>query len=82
MRPAAVAALAAAALLTALATLHQVDEGHVGVYWRGGALLDSTSGPGWHVRLPFVTTFAQGERHERASERASARALNRPAQCR
>ena len=37
--------------------LHQVPEGHVAVYYRGGALLDSTAGPGWQVKLPGVTTY-------------------------
>ena len=26
--------------------LHQVPEGHVGVYWRGGALLKTITDPG------------------------------------
>uniref|UniRef100_A0A8C1AW34 Band 7 domain-containing protein n=2 Tax=Cyprinus carpio TaxID=7962 RepID=A0A8C1AW34_CYPCA len=37
--------------------LHKIDEGHVGVYYRGGALLTTTSGPGFHLMLPFITTF-------------------------
>jgi len=44
-----------AALLTF--SLHKIEEGHVGVYYRGGALLSSTSGPGYHVMVPFITTF-------------------------
>lgn len=37
--------------------LHKVDEGHVGVYWRGGALLPkSITKPGYHWKLP-VTSF-------------------------
>ena len=31
---------------TNLAILHQIPEGHVGVYWRGGALLNTISEPG------------------------------------
>jgi len=42
-----------------LASIHQVDEGHVGIYWRGGALLNSTTGPGFHLKLPLLTSFAQ-----------------------
>lgn len=38
--------------------IHQVEEGHIGVYWRGGALLSSTSDPGYHVKLPLVTHSA------------------------
>ena len=38
--------------------IHRIPEGHVGVYWRGGALLDRTSIPGFHTMLPLVTSFA------------------------
>ncbi len=31
--------------------------GHVGVYYRGGALLETTSYPGFHMMVPFLTTF-------------------------
>lgn len=31
--------------------------GHVGVYYRGGALLKHTSNPGYHTMIPFITTF-------------------------
>ena len=37
--------------------LHQVPEGYVAVYYRGGALLNSISGPGWNVKIPGVTTY-------------------------
>ncbi|XP_072038530.1 erlin-2-like [Amphiura filiformis] len=37
--------------------IHKIEEGHVGVYYRGGALLTSTAGPGYHVMIPFITTF-------------------------
>ncbi|KAK4598763.1 hypothetical protein RGQ29_015994 [Quercus rubra] len=37
--------------------LHQVPEGHVGVYWRGGALLNSITDPGFHLKLPFITHY-------------------------
>lgn len=36
-----------------------VQEGHIGVYWRGGALLSSVSDPGFHLKLPFVTSFSE-----------------------
>uniref|UniRef100_A0A3B5M7Z9 Band 7 domain-containing protein n=1 Tax=Xiphophorus couchianus TaxID=32473 RepID=A0A3B5M7Z9_9TELE len=49
-----VAALGGAALL---ASVHKIDEGHTGVYYRGGALLTATSGPGFHLMLPFITTY-------------------------
>ncbi|KAM4121177.1 hypothetical protein ACJW30_03G188500 [Castanea mollissima] len=37
--------------------LHQVPEGHVGVYWRGGALLKMITDPGFHLKLPFITHY-------------------------
>ncbi|VDQ10478.1 unnamed protein product [Trichobilharzia regenti] len=33
------------------------NEGHVGVYYRGGALLSQTNGPGYHLMIPIITTF-------------------------
>ncbi|XP_064388698.1 erlin-2-like [Halichondria panicea] len=50
------ALLAATGVFVSL-SLHKIDEGHVGVYYRGGALLDGTSGPGFHLMFPFLTTF-------------------------
>jgi len=38
-------------------SLHKIEEGHVGVYYRGGALLRTTSDPGYHTMVPFITTF-------------------------
>jgi len=37
--------------------LHKVEEGHVAVYYRGGALLTQTSGPGFHLMIPFLTSY-------------------------
>ncbi|XP_022087543.1 erlin-1-like [Acanthaster planci] len=37
--------------------LHKIEEGHVAVYYRGGALLTSTAGPGFHFMFPFLTTY-------------------------
>nr|XP_023899465.1 erlin-2-B-like isoform X3 [Quercus suber]POE51948.1 erlin-2 [Quercus suber] len=37
--------------------LHQVPEGHVGVYWRGGALLKMITDPGFHLKLPLITHY-------------------------
>ena len=39
--------------------VHTVDEGYVGIYWRGGALLNTYSEPGFNVKLPFITSFEQ-----------------------
>ncbi|CAG4960145.1 unnamed protein product [Parnassius apollo] len=38
-------------------SLHKVEEGHVGVYYRGGALLPVTSLPGFHVMVPLLTSY-------------------------
>ncbi|KAH8874115.1 Erlin-2 [Schistosoma japonicum] len=38
-------------------SFHQIDEGHVGVYYRGGALLSQTNGPGYHLMVPIITTY-------------------------
>lgn len=38
-------------------SLHRIEEGHVGVYFRGGALLPQVSNPGFHLMIPFLTTF-------------------------
>ncbi|XP_006625610.1 erlin-2 isoform X1 [Lepisosteus oculatus] len=49
-----VMAITAAALFS---SVHKIEEGHIGVYYRGGALLTSTSGPGFHLMLPFITSY-------------------------
>lgn len=36
--------------------LHQIPEGHIGVYFRGGAIIDGFEEPGWNTMLPVVTT--------------------------
>ncbi|KAM1645214.1 hypothetical protein ACFXTN_006398 [Malus domestica] len=40
-----------------ISILHQVPEGHVGVYWRGCAFLKTITDPGFHLKLPLVTHF-------------------------
>ncbi|CAF0739198.1 unnamed protein product [Didymodactylos carnosus] len=47
--------LAGAGIIFAI-SIHQIPEGHVGVYYRGGALLKTISDPGYHVMLPVLTT--------------------------
>jgi regulator of protease activity HflC (stomatin/prohibitin superfamily) len=37
--------------------IHVVEEGHVGIYFRGGALLDTISEPGYHFKIPMLTSF-------------------------
>ena len=39
--------------------IHKIEEGHIGVYHRGGALIVGTSEPGFHVMLPVITTVSQ-----------------------
>jgi len=41
-----------------LGVFHVVDEGHIGVYKRGGALLNTWTEPGLHYMLPFITTVS------------------------
>lgn len=43
-------------LRQSLAILHQVPEGHVGVYWRGGALLNTITDPGLLLCLIYCTS--------------------------
>jgi hypothetical protein len=45
---------------TNMAILHQIPEGHVGVYWRGGALLNTISEPGMSIShcVPFISGVA------------------------
>ncbi|CDW91496.1 spfh band 7 phb domain-containing membrane-associated protein [Stylonychia lemnae] len=45
------------ALLVLFNGFHIIEEGHVGVYYRGGALLESTTEPGFHFKLPLITSF-------------------------
>ncbi len=44
-------------LITLFNGFHIVDEGHVGVYYRAGALLDGTTDPGFHFKIPLITTY-------------------------
>ncbi|XP_061468661.1 erlin-1-like isoform X2 [Rhineura floridana] len=55
-RVASGAASATLVLLLLWASVHTVQEGHLALYYRGGALLSAVSGPGYHIMLPFVTT--------------------------
>jgi len=50
-----VAGLALAAGLTPF-SMHRVPEGHVAVYFRGGALLNKVVGPGFHFSTPLLTS--------------------------
>ncbi|KAM9618106.1 erlin-1 isoform 1-T1 [Trichechus inunguis] len=52
-----VAAVVGLVVVFLYASIHKIEEGHLAVYYRGGALLTSPSGPGYHIMLPFITTF-------------------------
>jgi len=53
----AVAVIAIAAVILP-GGIHRVPEGHIAIYWRGGALLSGFTGPGFHVMVPGVTSYA------------------------
>ena len=36
---------------------HKIDEGHVGVYFRGGALLPDLTEAGYHWHYPIITDY-------------------------
>lgn len=38
-------------------SLHRIEEGHVGVYFRAGALLPLVSNPGIHMMIPKLTSY-------------------------
>lgn len=38
-------------------SIHKVNEGHVGVYYRGGALIDKYTEAGYNAMIPFITTM-------------------------
>ncbi|CAI2375525.1 unnamed protein product [Moneuplotes crassus] len=38
-------------------SIHKIEEGHVGVYFRGGALMKEITEPGYHLKLPLITDY-------------------------
>ncbi|XP_053306987.1 erlin-1 [Spea bombifrons] len=54
---AVIAVLTAVTALVLHSSIHKVEEGHLAVYYRGGALLSNPSGPGYHIMVPFITSF-------------------------
>lgn len=44
-----------------LRCLHQVPEGHAGVYWRGGALLSAITEPGFYHIFFYLNLFCYME---------------------
>ena len=41
--------------LWAAGAFHIIDSGHIGVYKRGGAVLNTWTEPGLHFMIPFIT---------------------------
>ncbi|XP_062926585.1 erlin-1-like [Mobula hypostoma] len=54
---AVVAALTAFVAFCLYSSIHKIEEGHLGIYYRGGALLVTPSCPGYHIMIPFITSF-------------------------
>jgi len=42
-----------------VSSIHYIDEGKVGVYYKNGALQDGINGPGVHTMAPFVSKVVQ-----------------------
>uniref|UniRef100_A0A8C1FAV9 Erlin-1 n=2 Tax=Cyprinus carpio TaxID=7962 RepID=A0A8C1FAV9_CYPCA len=54
---AVVAAMAGVMAILLHSSIHKIEEGHLAVYYRGGALLTNPNGPGYHIMLPFITSY-------------------------
>uniref|UniRef100_A0A8C7IE74 Erlin-1 n=1 Tax=Oncorhynchus kisutch TaxID=8019 RepID=A0A8C7IE74_ONCKI len=54
---AVVGAVTAVMAILLHSSIHKIEEGHLAVYYRGGALLTSPNGPGYHIMMPFLTTY-------------------------
>uniref|UniRef100_A0A8C2KER3 Erlin-1 n=1 Tax=Cyprinus carpio TaxID=7962 RepID=A0A8C2KER3_CYPCA len=52
-----VAAMAGVMAILLHSSIHKIEEGHLAVYYRGGALLTAPNGPGYHIMLPFITSY-------------------------
>ncbi|KAJ8250767.1 hypothetical protein COCON_G00226890 [Conger conger] len=52
-----VAAITGVLFILLHSSIHKIEEGHLAVYYRGGALLTTPNGPGYHIMLPFITTY-------------------------
>ena len=49
--------IAAFLALTLPVSVHQCKQGHRCVYFFGGRLQDSITDPGYHLKLPILTSF-------------------------
>jgi hypothetical protein len=45
-------------LFLSSAGVHRIEEGHIGLYWRGGALMQGYTEPGFHYMFPLITSYA------------------------
>uniref|UniRef100_A0AAZ3NZ25 Erlin-1 n=1 Tax=Oncorhynchus tshawytscha TaxID=74940 RepID=A0AAZ3NZ25_ONCTS len=54
---AVVGAVTAVMAILLHSSIHKIEEGHLAVYYRGGALLTAPNGPGYHIMMPFLTTY-------------------------
>ena len=55
----AVAVLLVSAVAVALSSIHKIEEGNVGVYYRNGALMQTVSFPGIHYMTPFIVEVVE-----------------------
>ena len=39
-------------------SIHKIEEGHIGLYWVGGALRNGFTEPGYHLMFPLITQYA------------------------
>lgn len=46
-------------LIISYGGLHKIQEGHVGIYFRGGALLNDITEPGFHTKIPVLTSVEE-----------------------
>ena len=37
--------------------IHKIPEGHVGIYWRGGAQIKGWTNPGFNFMIPTITSY-------------------------
>ena len=49
--------VAICALIIMSGGIHKINEGHVGIYSRGGALLSGWSNPGFNLMIPGITSY-------------------------
>ena len=55
----AVAVLLVSVVAVVLSSIHRIEEGNVGVYYRNGALMQSVSFPGIHYMTPFIVEVVE-----------------------